>query len=113
MFRIDNEAFAGVSKDTILKALKAEGIPVSGGYKPLNQELFLANEFASPAWRGVYGDKTIRDWPAHNECPVNDTLCSQAMWLTQTMLLGPKQDMEHVAGALRKIQSQAASLRGA
>ena len=41
---------------------------------------------------------------------VNDALCNQAMWLTQTMLLGPKQDMDHVADALRKIQSQAASL---
>lgn len=113
MFRIEKEAFAGVSKDTILKALKAEGIPVSGGYKPLNKEPFLANEFASPSWRAVYGDKTIRDWAAHNECPVNDALCNQAMWLTQTMLLGPKQDMEHVAAALSKIQSQAASLRNA
>ncbi|MBK7928516.1 MAG: DegT/DnrJ/EryC1/StrS family aminotransferase [Bryobacterales bacterium] len=113
MFRIEKEAFAGVDKDTLLKALKAEGIPISGGYKPLNKEPFLANEFASPAWRAVYGDKTIRDWASNNECPVNDALCSQAMWLTQTMLLGPKQDMEHVAAALSKIQSQAASLRGA
>lgn len=113
MFRLEKEAFAGVGKDAILKALRAEGIPASGGYKPLNKEPFLETAFATPGWRAIYGEKAMREWAGRNECPVNDQLCSQGVWLTQTMLLGTRQDMEQVAAALRKVQAQAGELRKA
>lgn len=111
MFRVENEAFAGVGKDLLLKALQAEGVPVSGGYKPLNKEPFLANEFRSKYWAALHGEREMRTWAERNECRVNDRLCGQAMWLTQTMLLGTREDMEHVAGALRKVQARAADLK--
>jgi dTDP-4-amino-4,6-dideoxygalactose transaminase len=111
MFRVEQEAFAGVGKDALLKALKAEGIPVSGGYKPLNKEPFLETAFAAPGWRTIYGEKTLREWSGRSECPVNELLCSQGMWLTQTMLLGTREDMEQVAAALKKVQAQAGTLR--
>jgi len=113
MFRLEKEAFAGVGKDAILKALRAEGIPASGGYKPLNKEPFLETAFATPGWRAIYGEKAMREWAGRNECSVNELLCNQAIWLTQTMLLGTRQDMEQVAAALRKVQSQAGELRKA
>jgi hypothetical protein len=46
-----------------------------------------------------------------NRCPVNEQLCIEAVWLTQTMLLGDKKDMDQIAEAVRKIQKQAGSLR--
>ncbi|MEP7367056.1 MAG: DegT/DnrJ/EryC1/StrS family aminotransferase [Acidobacteriota bacterium] len=113
MFRVEKEAFEGVGKDAILKAVRAEGIPASGGYKPLNKEPFLETAFATPGWRTIYGEKTMREWAGRSECPVNELLCSQGMWLTQTMLLGTRTDMEHVAAALRKVQAQAGELRNA
>lgn len=42
--------------------------------------------------------------------PGNDKLCDEAVWFTQTMLLGPRTDMDVIAGAIRKIQRHAASL---
>jgi perosamine synthetase len=110
MFRVEKEAFAGVGKDAILKALRAEGIPASGGYKPLNKEPFLETAFSTAGWRAIYGEKAMKELPGRSECPVNELLCSQGVWLTQTMLLGTRQDMEHVAAALRKVQSQAGEL---
>ena len=35
MFRYDPAAFAGLSRAAFLKALRAEGVPASGGYSPL------------------------------------------------------------------------------
>src|SRR5690606_26548890 len=35
-FRYDPAQFAGLSRDGFLKALRAEGVPCSGGYRPLN-----------------------------------------------------------------------------
>ena len=32
------------------------------------------------------------------------------MWFTQTMLLGPREDMDQIADAVRKIQRQAGML---
>ena len=41
---------------------------------------------------------------------MNDKLCEEAVWFTQTMLLGPREDMDQIAEAVRKIQRQAATL---
>nr|MBF6628273.1 DegT/DnrJ/EryC1/StrS family aminotransferase [Proteiniphilum sp.] len=44
-------------------------------------------------------------------CPVNDRLCSEeAVWFTQTTLLNDKNDMEKIAGAIRKISREAKAI---
>jgi len=40
-----------------------------------------------------------------NRTPENDRLCEEAVWLTQTMLIGPRQDMDHIVEAVRKTVS--------
>ena len=112
MFRYDPEAFAGLERSKFLKALNAEGVPCSGGYTPLNKEPFLLSLLETKPWLRIYGEKRLREWRERNECPVNDRLCKEAVWFTQTMLLAGRNDMEQIAGAIRKIQSHAASLRG-
>jgi dTDP-4-amino-4,6-dideoxygalactose transaminase len=111
MFRYDAAAFAGLPRDRFLKALSAEGVPCSGGYQPLNREPFLARTLAGRAFRRIYGEKELADYAARNTCPTNDRLCNEAVWLTQTMLLGPREDMDQIAEAVRKVQRHAASLR--
>jgi hypothetical protein len=49
-------------------------------------------------------------WEERNRCPANDRLCEQAVWFTQTMLLGPRTDMDHIAEAIRRIRTHAADL---
>ena len=44
MFRYDPAAFGGLTRAAFLKALRAEGVPASSGYSPLNKEPFLAND---------------------------------------------------------------------
>ncbi len=106
MFRYDPEAFAGVSRDRFLAAMKAEGIPCSGGYSPLNKEAFLKNTLESRGFRRIYGESAAREFEKRNRCPENDRLCREAVWLGQTQLLGPPSDMDEVATAVRKIQRQ-------
>jgi hypothetical protein len=111
MFRVNREAFAGLSRDVFLRALAAEGVRASSGYTPLNKEEFLSATVKSKAYRQIYPGKLLDEWEERNQCPVNDRLCEQAVWLTQTMLLGPKRDMEQIADAIGKIQAQAGELR--
>jgi len=110
MFRYDPAAFAGLPRALFLKALAAEGIPASGGYSPLNREPFLEAALSSRAFRAIYGPARLQAWREGNRTPENDRLCAEAVWLTQTMLLGPQDDMDDIVAAISKIRSHAARL---
>jgi perosamine synthetase len=110
MFRYDKARFANLPRARFLAALHAEGIPCSGGYTPLNKEPFLKHTFDSRAYRAVYPAQQLAEWTERNHCPANDKLCEEAVWFTQTMLLGPRDDMDQIAEAVRKIQRQAEAL---
>jgi perosamine synthetase len=110
MFRYAKEQFAGLPRAKFLKALAAEGVPASQGYSPLNKEPFLANTFRSRAYQAMFPKETMAQWKERNECPANDRLCGEAVWLTQNMLLGPATDMDQIAEAVRKIHAHAQEL---
>jgi len=111
MLRYDSEQFSGLARAQFLKALQAEGVPCYSGYTPLNKEAFLENTLQSRAYQRIYSAAELKAYRERNHCPVNDQLCEQAVWFGQTMLLGPANDMDDVANAIRKIQKHAASLR--
>lgn len=113
MFRYDRQAFGGLPRAKFLKALQAEGVAANGGYAPLNREPFLKNTLESRTWKRVYSEREIKAWFERNRCPVNDRLCSEAVWLPQTMLLGPRQDMDAIAGAVQKLQRHGAAIAAA
>src|SRR5262249_36352943 len=102
MFRYDKTHFANLPRARFLQAMKAEGIPCSGGYSPLNKEPFLKNTLDSRAFRKIYSDRELAEYEERNHCPANDELCEQGVWLTQTMLLAGKSDMDQIAEAVRK-----------
>jgi dTDP-4-amino-4,6-dideoxygalactose transaminase len=110
MFRYSPEAFAGLPREKFLQALKLEGVPASGGYRPLNTQPFLKQAVASRGFQRLFSAQRLKDWEERNRCPANDALCEQAVWLTQNMLLGPKADMEQIADAVRKISRHASEL---
>jgi perosamine synthetase len=110
MLRYEKTQFADLPRSQFLKALRAEGVPGSGGYTPLNKEPFLKHTFDSRAYRAIYPDSQLANWVERNQCAANDKLCEEAVWFTQTMLLGPREDMDQIAEAVRKIQRQAGIL---
>jgi perosamine synthetase len=112
MFRYQADSFAGLSRPAFLRALQAEGIPCSGGYSPLNREEFVLASLRTRAYQRMYPPELLAGWEERNQCPVNDLLCKEAVWFTQTQLLGPRSDMDQIAAAIRKIQAHAPDLRG-
>jgi perosamine synthetase len=110
MMRYDASKFAGLPRDKFLKAMEAEGIPVSGGYYPLNKEAFLKNAFSSRGFQSIYSKERLARWEDSNHTPANDRVCAEAVWLTQNMLIGPRRDMDQIADATRKIQRHAVDL---
>ena len=91
MFRYDPSA---------LRRPAAGGVPQSAaapkasrrasGYSPLNKEPFLEDALSAAASRRSTRKRGSIGWRAQNHCPQNDRLCAEAVWLVQTMLLGPR-----------------------
>lgn len=110
MFRYDKREFQQMDRSKFLKALVAEGIPCSGGYGMMNKEKYVTDLAKNKHYLKVYGEKTMSDWLEQNHCPQNDQLCEEAVWFTQTMLLGSRKDMEQIAQAVQKIRKHAGDL---
>jgi dTDP-4-amino-4,6-dideoxygalactose transaminase len=110
MFRFDPEGFAGLSRDRFREALRAEGIPNSPGYTPLNEMPFLKETLYSRGYLNVYGKNDIDAYFERNNCPENDRLCTEGVWFFQSMLLGPRSDMDDIADAIERIHAHAKEL---
>ena len=113
-FRYKKEGFKGLSREVFLKALKAEGIACSSGYKALNKMPYLDHAFKSKNFRKMYPEEML-DYTSYleqNQCPQNDRICDEeAVWFTQNMLLGNKSDMDDIANAIDKIQKNADQIK--
>lgn len=110
MFRYDAAEFSGLPREMFLKALRAEGIPASRGYSPLNTQPFIKDTLNSRGYRRIFSEKALKGWPERTACPANARLCSEAVWLTQNMLLGPRSGMDSIAAAIARIRRHADSL---
>ncbi len=108
IFRYRKEEFNGAPKGRFIEALRKEGIPCSPGYSlPLNaQPVFLRKSFGP---RG----KSI-PLPVDYEkvsTPATERACyEEAVWFTQNLLLGTKEDMDDIVEAIAKIREHAAEL---
>ncbi len=102
------EAEFGAPREAIIKALQAEGIPISSGYAlPLyRQPLFLKKAFG-PYLAG------IRDSLDYSRvcCPNTELICyKEGSWLEQSLLLGTSQDMDDIVQAFEKVYANRAIL---
>jgi hypothetical protein len=67
----------------------------------------MKEALSARGYKRLFPAKTLSEWHQRNRCPVNDRLCEEAVWLTQTILLAPRRSMELIADAVRKIQVNA------
>lgn len=112
-FRYKQSQFKGLSRDAFINAVKAEGVPISLGYTPLNKQDFIKQTFATKNFKKIYTTEQLNynKWMAKNQCPQNDKLCDEAIWLTQNLLLGSKDDMDTIASAIRKVYDNAEKIK--
>lgn len=113
-FRYQKDSFKGLPREMFLKALRAEGVPCSSGYTTLNTMPFLGNTFKTKNFQKMYPKEMLdaEKYYKDNQCPENDRLCNEeAVWFTQNMLLGDKEDMQDIAAAILKIQKHADKIK--
>ncbi|MEN8191284.1 MAG: DegT/DnrJ/EryC1/StrS family aminotransferase [Bacteroidota bacterium] len=112
-FTYKTEQFQDLPRDKFLKSLKAEGIPCSGGYTPLNTMPYLKDALSSKVFQAVYSKEELDfdNYVEKNKCPVNDQMCEEMVWLPQNVLLGTKKDMDDIAEAISKIHKYASEIK--
>ena len=112
-FRFKKEQFRGLPREEFLKALRAEGVPCSSGYTPLNTQPFLQEAFQSRNYKKMYPRQLLgyKQYMERNQCPQNDQLCQEAVWFTQNMLLASKTDMADIAAAIEKVYKNAEKIK--
>ena len=110
IFRYDADAFDGVPRDRFLQALEAEGIPCSGGY-PIG--LHLQPVFANKSFGSFDGAVGARPGSALDPAafPVCARACREACWLSQSLLLGTRADMDDVISAVAKVRQYRGELK--
>lgn len=104
-FRYKKEAFNDLPRADFLRALSAEGIPASPGYRPLNKMPYISHAFKTKNFRLMYPAQMLdyNSYMSQNQCPLNDQLCEEAIWLFHNILIAERSDMDDIADAIEKI----------
>ena len=112
-FRYKKEAFSGMPRSLFLKALQAEGIPCSSGYTELNKMVYLENVLKTKNYQLMYPKEMLdyRKYMERNQCPANDQLVKEAVWFSQSMLIGEKSGMDDIANAIDRIHKNADQIK--
>lgn len=101
LFRLwyDPQAFGGRQTPEFVRAMNAEGIPISMGYpEPLSQSPVVVNRVA------VMCRKLGLAVPQQPPCPVTAEVGKRGLWLHQAVLLGTRADMDDICAAAAKVQ---------
>lgn len=98
-------AFAGVGRNKVAEALRAEGIPAG---TPYHYALHRNPVFTEKNFPWVPGRERL-DFSTV-ECPVSDRLASNTIFLPQYLLLGSEQDVDDVVTAIAKVERHAKDL---
>jgi len=114
-FKYNQEEFDGIPRDKFLEAINAEGAPISVGAhgEPVYQEVcFTSMNFGRtgcPIKCPLYG-KPIDYTKVH--CPEAERIYkTEALSIFHTNLLGGKEEMDLILGAIRKVRANTDELR--
>ncbi len=102
-FRYLKEHFNNVPREKFMAALRAEGVPCSGGYGPQYNDGLIEATLSSKNFKRAFPKARLDRYREELRYPDNDRLCQEAVWISQELLLTSKQDMDDIANAIAKI----------
>jgi len=107
------EHFNGASRETFLKAIRAEGISLSPYIgQGLHKEPWVDHILNDKVYQRMYSAKRLQEYREQNQCPHCDEVCQNvvAFW-SSGMLLGQQQDMDDIVNAIFKVHENRDKLK--
>jgi 3-amino-5-hydroxybenzoate synthase len=101
MLLCEADMFGGLTRDQLVAALNAEGIPALRAYRPVHQLPFMVNRRFGSRWRGA--EHLLPDYAAVR-CPVAERVGDFGVCLPHRLLLGDRADVLDVVVAFEKVQ---------
>jgi len=106
-FRFREKEF-GISRDTFIKALNAEGIPANAGLgviegNCIHQEGLIESVISSKTYQKLYPKKRLDEYRASLKLPASELLAKETVGFKHHNLLGPKTDMDDIYRAILKV----------
>jgi perosamine synthetase len=109
--RYYSEKFKGLPRDAFMRAMKAEGIPVGGGYdKPLSEEGLVEHTLNSRGFQRIYSPKELNQYRKTLDCPVTREICGSSVSLKHWLFMGSRKDVAQIAEAVHKVYESADSI---
>jgi dTDP-4-amino-4,6-dideoxygalactose transaminase len=102
-FRYKKEQFNKASRESFMRALRAEGIPIMAGYGKQNKDGLIEDALTSKGYKRIFGEERLNQWREENILPNNDQLAEEVVGIFQYALLGSKNDMDDIVNAIAKI----------
>jgi len=110
-FRYNPDGFHGLSRSNFQRALRAEGIPSSSGYREQYFDGLLDETINSRGFQRLFPAERLKAYrDSFDELKGNKQVCETTVGLSQTLLLGDPSDTDHIVEAVRRIQAHSAAL---
>jgi dTDP-4-amino-4,6-dideoxygalactose transaminase len=112
--RINSEHLHGLSRDGVLRALRAEGVPCSGVYREQYFDGILDEAINSRGFKRLFPEQRLKDYrESFKALKGNRQVCATTVGLPQNVLLADRTQIDQLIGAIRKIQTHSAALAAA
>ena len=94
-----------------MRALRAEGIPCSGGYSEQYFDGMFDEAISSRGFQRLWSEARLKAYrDSFRELKGNRQVCETTVAIPQNVLLADRSSMDHVVEAIRKIQAQSQAL---
>jgi dTDP-4-amino-4,6-dideoxygalactose transaminase len=103
--RYKKEHFNNADRDTFLKAVKAEGVPLDGYIKiGLHKEKWVDTILNQKVYQKMYSPERLKKYRDEIDCPVCDQVCKDMLMIWASgPLLGTKDDMDDIINGIMKV----------
>jgi len=110
-FRYDADTFQGLPREKFIRAMRAEGIPCSTGYREQYFDGLLDEAIASRGFKRLFGEPRLKEYRnSFQELKGNRQVCATTVAITQNLLLAEPTDIDRIGEAIRRIQAHASEL---
>jgi dTDP-4-amino-4,6-dideoxygalactose transaminase len=107
------EHFNNADRDTFLKAVKAEGVPMDGYIKiGLHKEKWVDTILNQKVYKKMYSPERLQKYREEIDCPVCDQVCKDMLMIWASgPLLGSKDDMDDIINGIMKVYENREQLK--